>query len=215
MADSGLSASGEPIPVGDIILIIGPMFGGKSSELIRQAEKFALCGRRCVIIHPVRDTRRKKGTVFTHRDGSRPFPESLREHIDLLVVNTLEEADHHVLGTADFVGIDEGQFFPDLAKTCRKWADAGVMVAIAALNGKAKVEGKRGTWDAVSEILPEATDVIFQKAVCASCRHPKAAATYSVLRRGDLDEHGEKIGGGEYYAAMCPSCAADPSCADP
>ena len=187
------------------------MFGGKSSELIRQAEKFALCGRRCVIVHPVRDTRREKGTVFTHRDGSRPFPELLRDHIDLLVVETLEEADRHVLGSegaVDFVGIDEGQFFPDLAKSCRRWADAGVMVTVAALNGKARVGDRRGAWPSVSEVLPEATDVIFQKAVCVGCRHPTAAATYSVLRRGELDDRGEKIGGAESFAAMCPSCAA-------
>lgn len=101
-----------------------------------------------------------------------------------------------------FVAVDEGQFFPDLAETCRAWAASGRTVVVAALNGKAD----RSPWPSVSDLIPEASDITLLPAVCATCRRPDRKASFSVRHTGKASISGVDVGGAERYSAICRIC---------
>ena len=65
----------------------------------------------------------------------------------------------------DVIGIDEGQFFPDLVNFCEKMANAGKAVIVAALDGTFQRKG----FPTVMELIPLAEHVVKLNAVCMVC----------------------------------------------
>ena len=51
---------------GSIDLILGPMFSGKTTELIRRTQRHELAGRRVVVIKYIKDTRYSAARCVTH-----------------------------------------------------------------------------------------------------------------------------------------------------
>lgn len=51
---------------GHIELIIGPMFAGKSTELMRRMKRHEIAGNRCLRIKFVEDTRYSVDSIATH-----------------------------------------------------------------------------------------------------------------------------------------------------
>lgn len=91
---------------GEIHLIIGPMFSGKTRDLKRRVDvKRIACNKtntRCLLIKYKKDTRYHDTAMVTHNN--------LRDY-EALPVDDLAD----VMSTAqqaDFIFIDEGQFFP-------------------------------------------------------------------------------------------------------
>lgn len=53
-------------PRGNIQLIFGPMFSGKTTELLRRIKRFSIARRRCLVIKYAKDTRYSEDGVSTH-----------------------------------------------------------------------------------------------------------------------------------------------------
>ena len=49
-----------------INLIIGPMFSGKSTELIRRFNRYTIGGKKCLLVKYERDTRYNNSCIVTH-----------------------------------------------------------------------------------------------------------------------------------------------------
>jgi thymidine kinase len=101
------------------------------------------------------------------------------------------------------IGVDEGQFFPDLREALLRWEGEGRHVYVAALDG----DYKREAFGPVAAALPLATHLTKLEAVCASCsprRGRPVPAHYS--RRKTPSTEVELIGGAEEYSAACPAC---------
>lgn len=60
-----LSAPHHP-PRGRIELIIGPMFAGKSTELLRRVKRHEIAGSKCLRIKFAADTRYSSDSIATH-----------------------------------------------------------------------------------------------------------------------------------------------------
>jgi thymidine kinase/glycerol uptake facilitator-like aquaporin len=165
---------------GRIDLIIGCMFAGKSTELLRRMERNKLAGRTCLLIRPMCDTR----DFFTHN--------RVTEHA--LFVQTLEDAEKRVQHV-DVVGIDEIQFFEnvDLVDT---WANAGKIVICAGLSATYT----RKPWQSVSHLVAIAETITRLSAVCKRC-----GADGEFTHRFVTDDK-ELIGGAEAYDALCRTC---------
>merc|ERR1711959_191235 len=65
----------------------------------------------------------------------------------------------------DVIGIDEGQFFPDLIEFCDEMANKGKTIVIAALDG----DFQRKPFGRVLELVPKAESVQKLNAVCQLC----------------------------------------------
>ena len=52
--------------VGEIQLILGPMFSGKTTELLRRIRRFQVAKRECVVLKYAKDTRYNVKEASTH-----------------------------------------------------------------------------------------------------------------------------------------------------
>lgn len=137
-------------------LILGPMFSGKSTELIRRLQRYQIARYECLIIKYAKDVRYDDDSIATHD----------RQTLKAVSANKLDEIDPEMIKNCDVIGIDEGQFFPDVVNFCEKAADAGKVVLVAALDGTYQ---RRGFDSGILNLVPLAEHVIKLTAVCMIC----------------------------------------------
>ena len=86
-------------------LIVGPMFSGKSTELIRRVQRLQTIGKSLAIYNSVNDDRYGIDGVYTHDMKS----------VQCITTDTLMSQLHtSAFKNADYIFIDEAQFFKDL-----------------------------------------------------------------------------------------------------
>lgn len=186
---------------GAIHLVWGPMFSGKTTELLRRADRVRVhAADRTLLIKHAADTRHRDApsAVGTHGGA--------RDH-RCLPAYRLAELDAVVRAAgARHVFVDEGQFFPDLAEWCRAWARAGACVTVAALNADAQ----QRPWPSVAALEPWCDTTTKLTAVCACGRDAAlsvvidAAAAGSEVAAAEVGE--PRVAGADVYAARCRSC---------
>ncbi|MEM3988118.1 MAG: hypothetical protein QXZ22_05900, partial [Sulfolobales archaeon] len=143
--------------VGGLRIITGPMFSGKTTELLRVLRKYAIAGYRVLLVKPSTDTRYSSSKVVSH-DGL---------EMDALVVEANIAGFYRVLDILlehDVIGIDEFQFFEYSKELVEFLLDlsSNRLVIIAALN----LDFRGEPWEVVKEILPYADDIKVLRAVC-------------------------------------------------
>ena len=109
---------------GWVHVICGCMFCGKTDEMLRLLRRFSIAGRRVVLIKPRLDTRTDALTVIS-RSGA--------QHTALSVEDSggIEK----LVGEADIVAVEEGQFFDDgLPDVVSRLADGGKQVLVTGLD---------------------------------------------------------------------------------
>ncbi|KAF7146103.1 hypothetical protein RHSIM_Rhsim04G0039300 [Rhododendron simsii] len=126
-----LSSSGRSSdPTGEIHVIVGPMFAGKTTALLRRINSECNNGRNVAMIKSSKDIRYAIDSVVTH-DGMK-FPCWALPNL-LSFKDKLGAEEYDKL---DVIGIDEAQFFDDLYDFCCNAADChGKIVILAGLDG--------------------------------------------------------------------------------
>ena len=140
--------------IGQIQIIVGPMFSGKSTELIRRLKRYQIARYECLIVKYAKDLRYDSESIATHD----------QQTLKAVSTNNLEDLKVN-FDDYDVIGIDEGQFFPDLVNFCEKMANAGKAVIVAALDGTFQRKG----FPTVMELIPLAEHVVKLNAVCMVC----------------------------------------------
>ncbi|KAH0629387.1 hypothetical protein JD844_011438 [Phrynosoma platyrhinos] len=84
---------------GQIQVIFGPMFSGKSTELMRRVRRFQIAQYKCLLIKYAKDTRYCVNGVSTHD----------RNTMEAVSACCLKDLHQEALSSA-VIGIDEGQF---------------------------------------------------------------------------------------------------------
>lgn len=122
-------------PTGEIQLIVGPMFAGKSTEMLRRVRRFEHARLRCMVIKFIDDNRYESETGTTvAAGGSYVSTHDTTQAMKAFPTRELMEV-KALLDDYDVVGIDEGQFFPDLIEFCELAASLNKIVIVAALDG--------------------------------------------------------------------------------
>jgi thymidine kinase len=98
---------------------------------------------------------------------------------------------------ASVIGVDEGQFFPDLLDFCDLQANSGKVVIVAALDGTFQ----RKAFNKVCDLIPMAEVVDKLNAICSFC-----GKTASFSKRIVDNTEIELVGGAETYTATCRKC---------
>lgn len=161
------------------------MFSGKTTELLRRLQRYKVAGRGSVVLKPVCDTRYSETEVVTH--------EGLR--IRAYACQNLTEAAHLCLGS-NIIGIDEGQFFPDLIAFCDSMVDAGHTVVVAALSGTYE----RKPFGQVCDLVPRADEIVHLTAMCRCGQNAPFTARTTDETETTL------IGGADKYIPCCTDC---------
>ena len=174
-------------------VICGPMFSGKSEEMIRRLRRAEIAGRRVVIFKPRIDDRYDTADIVSHA-GAR---------MRGVAVTSVSEL---TAGARAFevVGIDEVQFFPsEVVAAALALADAGVRVVVAGLDR----DFRRLPFGPMPELLAHAEFVDKLQAVCHRCGGP-ATTTQRLVDGRPAPYSGETIivGANEQYEARCREC---------
>lgn len=174
---------------GEVHLIVGPMFAGKTTALLRRITSEGTNGRNVAMIKSSKDTRYAIDSVVSH-DGMK-FP--CWALPDLLSFRQKFGADAY--DKLDVIGIDEAQFFGDLYDFCCKAADHdGKTVIVAGLDG----DYLRRSFGSVLDIIPLADSVTKLTARCELC----GKRAFFTLRKTEETER-ELIGGADLYMPVC------------
>lgn len=179
---------------GMIEVICGPMFAGKSTELLRRAERLRRGGQRVLVVSPALDTRSGADVVQTH-DG---------DTLPCVRVSGAEELRDTVmtrLGDLDAVCVDEVQFLPlDALPVLREIAWCGLRVVCAGLD----LDWSGEPFPVVMHLLAVAEKVKKLSAVCVVCG---ADAAKSYRRSASTEQ--VVVGGADSYEARCTRCWED------
>src|SRR5712664_1427218 len=102
--------------LGWIEVICGPMFSGKSEELIRRLRRAIIARKRVQVFKPAIDARYSQDEIVSHGD--------LRMKSETL--NTCKDMLGRIDSRTDVVGVDEANFMgPDLIEIAGTLADSG------------------------------------------------------------------------------------------
>ena len=167
-------------------LILGSMFSGKSTELMRRVDRLKSIGTRCLVINHTNDTRVEGDFVKTH-DGKRT---EAKKTDDLLLVD---------VRPYDAIAIDEAQFFTNLRAAVMLMVEKhGKHVIVAGLSG----DYQRRPFGEILDLVPLADDVQFKRALCARCQHPDRAASFTKRISNETDT----VSVAGVYRAVCRPC---------
>ncbi len=177
---------------GWVHVICGCMFCGKTDEMLRLLRRFSIAGRQVILVKPRLDTRTDDVTVVS-RSGA--------QHRAVSVESSREI--ESLVGEADIVGIEEGQFFdPQLPEVVERLAAAGKLILVTGLD-----QDFRGVpFGPMPRLLALADQVTKLTAICVVCGEP-ATRTQRLIggRPAPADSPLIAIGGlgDETYEARC------------
>ncbi|MFC8599971.1 MULTISPECIES: thymidine kinase [unclassified Isoptericola] len=178
---------------GRLEVIAGPMFAGKTEELVRRVHRAQVARRGVLVVAHELDTRSGAGRVASH-SGLEVPSSSVREaaQIPSLVGDDIE-----------LVAVDEAQFFgPDLVDVVTALADAGRVVVVAGLS--VTFDGR--AFAPLPELMAVAESVTKLTAVCAVCGRDAAfhvRRTEAAPADDPLAPASGHVGGTESYEARC------------
>lgn len=178
----------QPNDVGWVEVVCGPMFSGKTEELIRRLRRAQYAKQRVQVFKPLVDDRYDPDAVVTHNQESLPG-------VAVTDVSSMRDAlDPHVA----VIGIDEVQFFDEaIVDFCEELADSGCRVIVAGLD----LDYRGVPFGPMPRLLSIAEYVTKLLSICVRCGNP---AHYSY--RMATDPQQVLVGSSEQYEAVCRRC---------
>ncbi len=179
---------------GQIEVVCGSMFSGKTEELIRRVKRAQIARKRVQVFKPAIDIRYSVEHVSSH-DGIRAQA--------VPVVNAAEIASL-ILPDTEVVAIDEVQFLdPSVVKLCEVLASEGKRVIVAGLDQDFRGE----SFGPMPELMARAEHVDKLQAICVVCGKP-ASRTQRLIdgRPATYNDPIILVGATEAYEARCRSC---------
>jgi len=172
---------------GWIEIICGPMFSGKTEELIRRLIRAQIAKQKVAIYKPSIDNRYSEDYIVSHNQRK---IKSLTIKSPSDILNNSENS--------DVIGIDEAQFFDlSLIDICKKLAQSGKRVVVAGLEKDFKAK----PFGPMPQLLVDAEYVMKVNAICMKCGDP---ANFS--KRITSEEKQVVIGEIDKYEPRCRNC---------
>ena len=174
-------------------IVCGPMFSGKSEELIRRLRRAEIAGQRVLIVKPRIDDRYDVAHVVSHA-GARMRAAAAGSPQEVL----------RLAAGYDVVGVDEVRFFDDeIVDVVKELVRAGIRVVVAGLDADFRAEpfGSMPTLLSISELVDKL------QAVCHRCGGT-ATRTQRLVDGEPAPFSGEtiQVGARDSYEARCVAC---------
>ncbi len=174
-------------PKGQIEIICGSMFSGKTEELIRRLRRAQIAKQKVSIFKPIVDNRFSKEEIVSHSEQR--IPSTIVESAKQIIALAKE---------AEVIGIDEAQFFDnDLVLVCEQLAGQGKRVIVAGLDTDYRGE----PFEPMPQLLAIAEYITKTLAICMKCGAPANRS-----QRLTKDDNLVAVGATELYEARCRSC---------
>lgn len=196
----------DGLGAGRLEVIAGPMFAGKSEELLRRVRRARIARRGVVVVSHALDDRRGVGRVSSHSG------QEVRSH----TVSDAAEIPGLIVDGTELVAVDEAQFFgAGLVPVVSDLAGRGLVVVVAGLS--VTFDGQ--PFAPLPELMALAESVEKLTAVCSVCGAdaafhvrlpaappvPDAAVGHQETAHPDdaLVPVAAHVGGSESYEARC------------
>ena len=154
----------RPVNHGYIEVVVGPMYSGKSEELIRRLKRAKIAKQNIIVFKPHIDDRYSKSDVVSHSGDS----------IEAIPIEKPSDIYDLIDEDIQVVGIDEVQFFDeDIVNIAVDLANKGVRVIAAGLD----MDFKGEPFGPTPRLLAVAEFVDKIQAICSVCGQPATEIT--------------------------------------
>lgn len=176
---------------GRLEVITGPMFCGKTDELIRRLRRATIAKQKVIVFKPVFDLRYEREKVKSHAGNE----------FDAVPIEGTAEIPQRLKDDVTVVAIDEAQFFEDdIADICQDLVDQGLRVIVAGLD----MDFRGEPFGPMPTLLAQAEEVDKLYAICMECGE-KATRTQRLVdgEPADYNDPVVIVGAAEMYEARC------------
>ena len=178
----------EIVP-GRLEVIVGPMFSGKSEELIRRLKRARIARQRVVCFKPDIDLRYHPTAIASHSSLT-------LEAQTFSSMEQLRELLFDVLSNVEVIGIDEAQWLePSIVPLTLELVQMGKRVLIAGLDTTFAAE----PFGSIPQLMAVSDEVVKLSAVCMVCGAP-------AIHTQRLGQSRELVGAAGLYEARCRAC---------
>ena len=182
--------------MGSITLIIGCMFSGKSTEIMRLIKRYKILKKQILIINHITDQRYATSSISTHD----------QQQIECEMAASLTPIKQtEKYRDSQVIVIEEAQFFTDLFNFATIAADLDdKTVIVAGLSG----DFNRNPFGDIQRLIPHAENITKLSALCVKCGDGTLA---HFSKRIDTDNHDQTlVGTASEYIAVCRKHFNDP-----
>ncbi|HAX43847.1 MAG TPA: thymidine kinase [Bryobacteraceae bacterium] len=174
--------------MGWIEVVCGPMFSGKSEEVIRRLRRAMIARKRVQVFKPALDRRYSDDEIVSHADSR------MKSEVVDAAAGILARLDWRT----QVVGVDEANFFgQELVTVAQQLADSGKQVIIAGLD----TDYMGRPFPPMPDLLCLAESITKTLAICMRCGNP-AKHTQRLTGGDDLIV----VGAAGAYEARCRRC---------
>lgn len=174
-------------PHGYLKVVLGCMFSGKTTYIIRECKKWQSIGKRVLLLNYVMDKRyTNKNEIVSHD----------KIKVDCIMLRGFDELLQSTINNYDVILINEGQFFSDLCKTVLKWCDElRKIVIVSGLDG----DYLRVKFGEIIDLIPDCDEIIKLKAYCSMCKDgTEALFSWKITKNKNLIDIGT-----DNYVPLC------------
>lgn len=176
---------------GYLKIVIGCMFSGKTTDIIRECQKWRSIYKRVLLINYALDRRyTDKDQVVSHD----------RLSIDCMMIDKFTPHLSKIVDTYDVILINEAQFFNGLAEYVKHWVDVlKKIVVVSGLDG----DYMRNKFGEILDLIPCCDDLVKLKAYCSVCKDgTEAIFTWKTADNPITNKSTIEIGT-DKYVALC------------
>lgn len=170
-------------------LIIGPMFSGKTTQLLEVYKKCKFCNIKSLVINHSFDNRYHETMLSNH------------DKVMIPCIQTMELNgvwDPIKFEDIDVILINEGQFFPDLFNVVIDMLKYNKKIYIAGLDG----DFERKKFGQILDLIPLCDKVTKLSSLCSKCRD----GTHGIFSMRLTNEKMQTVIGSDNYIPVCRKC---------
>ena len=180
--------------LGWIEVICGPMFAGKSEELVRRIKRIEYAKKKVIVFKPLIDNRFSEDEVVSHN----------KRKTKCYNLASSKDVYKYITDDVYAVAFDEVQFMDEgILKVCQDLADKGIRVICAGLDNDFRGE----PFSIMPQLLCMAEDVTRLTAICNVCGS-NATRTQRIVNGvpASYDDPIIIVGASEAYEPRCRHC---------
>jgi thymidine kinase len=192
----------QNINSGYLELILGPMFSGKSTELILQIRRYRAIKTNMIVIKPNIDVRYSQNEICTHGTNDECNKDDREKEKCKVYERTALKSvfDEKNYNDARMIAIEEGQFFTDIYEVVKRMVDVDKkIVYISALNG----DFQRDIFGDIYKLISLCDNITFKQALCLVCNDGTPGIFSKRIIQNSQTSSQIKVGGAETYKAVC------------
>lgn len=179
---------------GSIEVICGPMFAGKSEEIIRRIRRIEYAHKKVVCFKPAIDNRYSMDEICSHNQNKKKS----------VVITKAHEIYSYIDKDVYAVVIDEVQFLDqEIVEICENLANKGIRVIVGGLD----MDFRGEPFSIMPELLSRAEFVTKLTAICVKCGEP-ATRTQRIVNGvpSFYEDPIVIVGAAENYEPRCRFC---------